>query len=74
MKSQPDYLWLLSALLFFYIGYKQFYLAKHVDELERARRLTGETAARIRRKPMRLIGALAIAGGLGFLLLAFVRL
>jgi hypothetical protein len=74
MKSQPDYIWLVAASLFFYVGYKQFQVAKHVDELERSGRVTAETAARIRRKPMWLIGGLSIFAGLGFLLLAFVRL
>ena len=74
MKAQPDYIWLLAALLFFYVAYKQFHLAKHVDELERLGRLTAETAARIRRKPMWLIGSMGIFAGLGFLLLAFIRL
>ena len=74
MKSQPDYIWLLAALLFFYVGYKQFYLARNVDAFQRAGRLTTETAERIRRKPMRLIGSMAIIGGLAFVLLAFVRL
>ncbi|HVF72815.1 MAG TPA: hypothetical protein VM940_14530 [Chthoniobacterales bacterium] len=74
MKTQPDYLWLFAAALFFYLGYKQFYVAKHVAELERTGRVTNEAAARIRRKPMRLIGCACIVGGMGFLLLAFVRL
>ena len=74
MKSQPDYIWLVAAVLFFYVGYKQFHLAKHVDALERAGRLTTETAVRVRRKPMWLIGGMSIFAGLGFLLLAFVRL
>jgi len=64
----------LGALVFFYVGYKQFHLAKHVDEFERNRRVSAETAARIRRKPMRLIGCLCIFAGLCFLLLAFIRL
>ena len=45
-----------------------------LDELERAGRLTAETAARIRRKPMWLIGCAGIVAGLGFLVLAFVQL
>jgi hypothetical protein len=74
MKSQPDYIWVVAAVLFFYVAYKQFHLWKHVDELERAGRVTAETAARIRRKPMWLIGCAGIVAGLGFLVLAFVQL
>jgi hypothetical protein len=74
MKSQPDYIWVVPAVLFFYVAYKQFHLSKHVDELERTGRLTAEAAARIRRKPMWLIGCAGIVAGLGFLVLAFVQL
>ena len=74
MKAQPDYIWAVAAALFFYLAYKQFHLARHVNDLERAGRLTAETAARIRRKPMWLIGCAGIVAGLGFLVLAFVRL
>ena len=63
---------LLGSAAFFYLGYQQFYLRKNVDQLQRQGRLTAEGAARIRRKPMRLIGWICIAAGIMFGILAFL--
>lgn len=46
------------------IGCYQFYLAKNVGVLEQQNRITAEQAARIRKKPMKFIGWLAIIAGL----------
>jgi hypothetical protein len=74
MTFRFDFLYLAAAALFFYTGYHQFYLRQNVDQLERSGRLTPDAAARVRKKPMRLIGCLGFFAGLGFLFLAFVRL
>lgn len=74
MQYRFDFLYLIGAALFFHTGFHQFYLRRNVDQLERAGKLTSDAAARIRRKPMRLIGCAGLIAGAGFLLLAFVRL
>jgi hypothetical protein len=48
-------------------------LRKHVDELERAGKVTAEAAARIRRKPMRRAGWICVAAGICFLFLSFLN-
>jgi hypothetical protein len=75
--SPPGYRsisYLLGTAAFFYIGWHQFYLRRNVDRLERAGKLSSEAAARIRKKPMRLIGCLCLSAGLAFLALAFMDL
>jgi len=47
---------LLAFSVFTYEGFRQMYRAKHVDRLEREGKIPADIAARIRRKPMRLIG------------------
>jgi hypothetical protein len=74
MAFRADLIYLLAAALFFYAGYHQFYLGRNVDRLERAGRLTPDTASRVRRKPMRLIGSLCLIAGAAFLLLGLIRL
>jgi hypothetical protein len=74
MQYRFDFIYLIGAALFFYTGFHQFYLARNVDQLERAGKITHDAAIRIRRKPMRLIGCAGLFAGAGFLLLAFVRL
>ena len=74
MAFRFDFLYLVGAALFLYTGYHQFYLRRNVDQLERSGRLTTEAAARVRKKPMRLIGWICVIAGAGFLLLGFVRL
>jgi len=59
---------LLAFSVFTYEGFRQMYRAKHVDRLEREGKIPSDIAARIRRKPMRLIGWGLIVGGLLFLL------
>jgi len=63
---------LLGAAVFVYLGYQQFYLRQNVDQLERQGRLTSEAAARIRKKPMRLIGCVCITAAVMFAILAFL--
>ena len=74
MTYRFEFLYLLGAALFFYFGYHQFYLQRNVDQLERSGRVTPDTAARIRKKPMRLIGSIFFVAGAAFLLLSFIRL
>ncbi len=74
MTFRFDFLYLAGAALFFYTGYHQFFLHRNVDQLERSGRLTPQAAARVRKKPMLLIGCLGLVAGAGFLFLAFVRL
>ncbi len=74
MTFHFDFLYLIGAALFFYTGYHQFYLRRNVDQLERLRKLTTEAAARVRKKPMRLIGWTCLIAGAGFAFLGFVRL
>ncbi len=74
MTFRFDFLYLVAAALFFYTGCHQFYLRRNVDQLERTGRLTPAAAARVRKKPMHLIGCLGLMAGAGFLFLAFVRL
>jgi len=59
---------LLAFSVFTYEGFRQMYRAKHVDRLEREGKIPSDIAARIRRKPMWLIGWGLIVGGLLFLL------
>ena len=74
MTYRFDLLYLLGAALFLYTGYHQFFLLRNVDQLERSGKLTAEAAARVRKKPMRLIGGICLLAGAAFLLLGFVRL
>ena len=74
MTYRFEFLYLLGAALFFYFGYHQFYLRRNVDQLERSGRLTPDTATRIRKKPMRLIGCVFFVASAALLLLCFIRL
>ena len=47
---------LVALVVFVYEGIRQMYRAKHVDRLEREGKIPSDMAARIRKKPMRLIG------------------
>jgi hypothetical protein len=73
MQYRFDFIYLIGAALFFYTGFHQFYLSRNVDQLERTGKITRDAAARIRRKPMRLIGCAGLFAGAGMLLAAFVR-
>ena len=58
----------LAFSVFTYEGFRQMHRAKHVDRLEREGKITADMAARIRRKPMRLIGWGLVCVGIVFLL------
>jgi hypothetical protein len=58
---------LLGFAVFSYEGFRQMYRAKHVDRLEREGKIPSDMAARIRKKPMKLIGSGSIAVGVAFL-------
>jgi hypothetical protein len=60
----------LAFAVFTYEGFRQMHRAKHVDELEREGKIPADMAARIRKKPMKLIGWGMIAGGVAFLLMS----
>jgi hypothetical protein len=45
----------LAFSVFTYEGFRQIYRAKHVDRLEREGKIPVDMAARIRKKPMKLI-------------------
>ena len=49
-------------------GFRQMYRAKHVDRLEREGKIPADMAARIRKKPMRLIDWGCVCAGIAFLL------
>jgi hypothetical protein len=61
---------LLAFGVFTYEGFRQMYRAKHVDRLEREGKIPADLAARIRKKPMKLIGWGSVAVGIAFLLIA----
>ena len=67
----PHFSLLLGTAAFFYLAYRQFYLRQNVNQLERRGKLTSDAAARIRKKPMRLIGWICITAGVMFGILAF---
>ena len=54
---------LATLASFLYLGFHQLYLAKHVDRLEREGKITADSAARVRKKPMKLIGCVLIGSG-----------
>jgi predicted anti-sigma-YlaC factor YlaD len=58
----------LAFSVFTYEGFRQMYRAKHVDRLEREGKIPADVAARIRKKPMRLIGWGGVCVGIAFLL------
>jgi hypothetical protein len=60
---------LLAFGVFTYEGFRQMYRAKHVDRFEREGKIPPDMAARIRRKPTRLIGWTLICVGIAFLLM-----
>jgi hypothetical protein len=74
MTFPPHFSFLLGTAAFFYIGWHQFYLRRNADHLERRGKLSSEAVARIRKKPMRLIGWVCISAGVAFLALAFMDL
>lgn len=47
---------LAALVVFVYEGIRQMWRAKHVDRLEKDGKIPSDMAARIRKKPMRLIG------------------
>ena len=57
---------LLALALFVHGGLRQLYLAKNVDTLEREGKISADMAARIRKKPMKLIGWTLICIGTAF--------
>ena len=59
---------LLAFGVFTYEGFRQMYRAKHVDRLEREGKIPADVAARIRKKPMKLIGWSMVSVGVAFLL------
>ncbi len=67
-----DFSLVVGAAAFFYLGYQQFHLRQNVDQLEQQGKLTPAAAARIRKKPMRLIGGICMTAGVMFGILAFV--
>ncbi len=73
MVFRFNLIYLVAAALFFHLAYRQFYLHRNVDQLERDGKLTPDAAARIRRKPMKLIGWMGIIGGIGLLAKAFFQ-
>ena len=51
--------WIIGIVVFVvcvYEGWRQMHRAKHVDRLEREGTIPPDMAARIRKKPMKLIG------------------
>jgi hypothetical protein len=54
-------------------GCRQIYRAKHVDRLEQEGKIRPDMAARIRKKPMRLIGASIMLFGVLVLLKELFR-
>jgi hypothetical protein len=46
----------VAFVVFGYEGWRQMHRAKHVDRLEREGKISPVMAARIRKKPMKLIG------------------
>ena len=56
----------LALAVFVYGGIRQLYLAKNIDTLEREGKIPTDMAARIRKKPMRLIGWGLICAGTAF--------
>ena len=58
---------LLAFGVFTYEGFRQMYRAKHVDRLESEGKIPPDMAARIRKKPMKLIGWGLVAFGVSFL-------
>ena len=60
----------LAFGVFTYEGFRQMYRAKHVDRLESEGKIPANMAARIRKKPMKLIGWGSVAVGIAFLLLS----
>ena len=60
---------LLVFTVFTYEGFRQMYRAKHVDRLERDGKIPADMAARICKKPMKLIGWAMVCAGIAFLLI-----
>ena len=55
----PIWNWIIGVVAFVvcvYEGWRQMHRAKHVDRLEREGKIPPDMAARIRKKPMKLIG------------------
>jgi hypothetical protein len=64
---------LAAFLVSVFEGCRQMYRAKHVDQLEREGKIPPDMAARIRRKPMKLIGSGLILFGTIILLKELLR-
>jgi hypothetical protein len=58
----------LAFGVFTYEGFRQMHRAKHVDRLEREGKIPADMAARIRKRPMKLIGWACVFVGVAFLL------
>ena len=52
-------------------GVRQLHLARNVDTLEREGKIGADMAARIRKKPMKLIGWTLICAGIAFFVESF---
>jgi hypothetical protein len=73
MVHHLDIIYVVAAVMCFYLGYRQFYLRKNLDMLEREGKLQSDAAARIRKKPMVLLGWMGIVAGVGFLAKSFFK-
>jgi hypothetical protein len=66
---------ILALVVFVSGGIRQLHLAKNVDSLEREGKIPADMVARIRKKPMRLIGwGLICAGAALFVKSLFTQL
>ena len=72
MNSPRIVVGLLGFAVFTYEGFRQMYRARHVDRLEREGKIPSDMAARIRKKPMTLIGWASIAGGVAVLVVSIL--
>jgi hypothetical protein len=73
MVSHFNIIYFVAGAMFIYLGYRQFYLRKNVDELEHDGKIKPDAAARIRKKPLVLLGWMGIVAGIGFFAKAFLR-
>ena len=65
----------LALVVFVHHGFRQLYLARNVDTLEREGKIEADVATRIRKKPMKLIGWGSVCVGIAFFVQSlFVKL